>query len=238
MIVDLQEISLTGIIFGIILLFLGSLLNIPELYFLGFLIFVLGVIFIVVQWVLSGGMIELLNWLPLILIFTIISALSSDLVSRTSSTQNLTWPLIGIILAVIVFFILFQGGDLDFLIPFSPVILGVGILGCIFGFVYFNGDWIRGLAYGIGALGIIILSLWVKIRRSQQLSPATGEFSSIIGENGTAITDISPNLDGKVKIGTAIWKATSDSFIQENELIHVIGAKRKQLILEVEPHKP
>ena len=156
MIVDLQEISLSGIILGVVLLFLGSLLNIPELYFLGFLIFVLGVILIVIQWIISGGVVELLNWLPLILIFTIISALSSDFVSSTTSTQNLTWPLIGIILAVIVFFILFQGGDLDFLVPFSPVIFGVAILGCIFGFVYFSGDWIRGLAYGIGVLGIII----------------------------------------------------------------------------------
>ena len=237
MIADLQEISLTGILVGIVLIFLGSLFSIPELYSLGFIIFALGIVVIIIQWIASGGMIELLNWLPIILIFTIISALSSDLVSRTASTQNLTWPLISIILAVIVFFILFQGGDLDFLVPFSPVILGVGILGCIFGFIIFDGDWLRGLAYGIGVLGIIILLLWLKIRGSQQLSPATGELSSIIGESGIAITDVSPNLDGKVKIGTAIWKATSDSFIQENEPIHVIGAKRKQLILKVETRK-
>lgn len=236
MIADLQEISLSGIVLGIILLFLGSLLSIPELYSLGFIIFAFGVVVIIIQWITSGGMIELLNWLPIILIFTIISALSSDLVSQSADTQSLTWPLISIILVVILFFMLFQGGDLNFLMPFAPVILGVGALGVVFGLVYFD-DWIRGLAYGIGVLGIIILLLWLKVRGSQQLIPVTGELSSIIGEDGIATTDITPNFGGKVKIGTAIWKAISDTFIQENEAIHVIGARREHLTLEVEAIK-
>ena len=62
------------------------------------------------------------------------------------------------------------------------------------------------------------------------------ECEKVIKEQGAVPATIGI-VDGKVKIGTAIWKATSDSFIQENEPIHVIGAKRKQLILEVETRK-
>ena len=93
------------VVLGIVLIFLGSLFSIPELYSLGFIIFALGVVVIIIQWIASGGMIELLNWLPIILIFTIVSALSSDLVSQSAATQTFTWPLITIILVVIVFFI-------------------------------------------------------------------------------------------------------------------------------------
>ena len=236
MIVDLQEISVLGITIGLICLFLGSLLNIPELYALGIIIFIFGLGGIVIQWIISGGIAELLNWLPIILIFSIISALGSDLVSQSADTEILTWPLIGIILVVIVFFIVIQGGDLNFLIPFAPVVLGAVIIGFVFGVWYFE-DGFRGLAYGFGGLGIIILLLWLKIRDTQHLKPFTGELSSIIGEDGIAITDITPTSGGKVKIGTAIWKATSNTLIQENEQIHVVGARRDHLILNVEAKK-
>ena len=60
----------------------------------------------------------------------------------------------------------------------------------------------------------------------------------IVGENGVAITNISQQHGGKVKVGTAIWRATSDSYIQEGEIIRVIGTGVKNLVLEVQANKP
>ncbi len=236
MISELQEISISAIVLGIIILFLGSLFDIPELYNIGFLIFAMGFVLIIAQWIVSGGGIELLNWLPIILIFTIIISLSSDFVSQSSSTQILTWPTVGIILAIILFFILFQGGDLTFIMQFLPVIIGLSLLGLVFGQIVWE-DAFRGIVYSMGLLGIAILVLWINVRKSQQKPPVTGELSTILGESGIATTDISPTNDGKVKIGTTIWRATSDSIINEGDPVRIIGTGDKSLILKVRSEK-
>ncbi len=236
MISDLQEISISAIVLGVVILFLGSLLDIPDLYSIGFLIFALGLIGIIIQWIASGGVIEILNWLPVILIFTIITSLGSDFVSQSSTTQALTWPSVGIVLIVIVFFIVIQGGDFTFLMQFLPVIIGISLLGLVFGQVVWE-DAFRGLAYSIGMLGIITLLLWLNIRKSQQQPPVTGELSTIIDENGIAITDISHTHEGKVKIGTTIWRATSDTIIREGERVRVIGTGERNLVLKVRNEK-
>jgi len=236
MVIDYQQISLSGIILGIILLFFGSLLGLPDLYHLGFLIFGIGILFIVIQWITTGGVVEILNLLPIILIITIVTTLSSDFVSQSASTQTLTWPLLGIIVIAIFIVMMFQGGDLNFIIPFTPVIIGLVLIGLVFG-EYLWTDPIRGLAYSLGGLGILIMLLWLKLRSSQIKAPVTGELSSIIGANGITTISISPKDEGKVKIGTSIWKATSSVYIPEKTDVRVIGIKKDHFTLEVEIRK-
>ncbi|MCK4848063.1 MAG: NfeD family protein [Candidatus Heimdallarchaeota archaeon] len=236
MLVDYPQISFSGIILGIILLFLGSLLGLPDLYFLGFLIFAFGIFFIIIQWITTGGIVEILNWLPIILIITIVSTLSSDFVSRSASTQTLTWPLIGIIAIVIFIVMMFQGGDLNFIVPFTPVIIGIVLIGLVIGQILWI-DPVRGLAYSLGVLGILIMILWLKLRKSQVKAPVTGELSTIIGANGITTTSISPQDEGRVKIGASIWKATSNLYIPEETEIRVIGVKKDRFTLEVKTKK-
>jgi membrane protein implicated in regulation of membrane protease activity len=233
MAIDPEQIPLSGIIFGIFLLFLGSLFDIPIVYNLGFLIFILSIIIVFIQWLMSGGAIELLNWIPIIIIFSIILTLSSDLVSQSSSTQTFTWPLVVIVLVIILAFMFVQGSDFSFIMPFLPVLLGLGILGYVGGEILWN-DPIRGLAYSIGALGIIIMVIWLKVRKSQQKFPITGEKTSIIGMRGKTISSISPTHEGRVKISGAIWKAHADVKIDENEAVKVVGIAEDQLIVKVE----
>ncbi len=232
MVIEYQQISLSGIILGIILLFLGSLLGLPDLYVLGFFIFAIGILSIIIQWITTGGIVEILNWIPIILIITIVSTLSSDFVSQSASTQTLTWPVLGIIMIAIFIVMMFQGGDLNFIAPFTPVIIGLGLIGLVFGEVIWI-DPVRGLAYSLGALGILIMVLWLKLRSSQMKAPLTGELSTIIGANGIATTNISPQDEGRVKIGTSIWKATSDMYIPEETEIQVIGVRKDRFTLDV-----
>ena len=236
MMIDYQQISLSGIILGIILLFFGSLLGLPDLYHLGFLIFAIGILSIIIQWITAGGIVEILNLLPIILIITIVSTLSSDFVSQSASTQTLTWPLLGIILIAIFIVMMFQGGDLNFIIPFTPVIIGLVLIGLVFGQFIWT-DPIRGLAYSLGVLGIIIMILWLKLRSSQTKAPVTGELSTIMGANGITTISISPQDEGTVKIGTSIWKATSKLYIPEETEVRVIGVKKDRFTLEVEIKK-
>ncbi len=231
---ELQQISLSGIPVGIILLFIGSLLDQPLIYTLGFIIFLVSLVLIFVQWIVSGGVVELLNWFPFILIFAIVLTLGSDFVSQSNETQIFTWPLIIIVLIIIIAFFSSQGGDLSFIAPFLPLIIGVGILGFVGGLIIW-GDALRGLAYGIGALGILVMLIWFKVRGSQKRIPVAGEKTQIIGMIGKTISTVTPNQEGRVKLGGAIWKAQSDMPIGENESIKVVGIAENQLILKVEP---
>lgn len=233
---ELQQISLSGIPIGIILLFIGSLFDQPLIYNLGFIIFLVSLVLIFVQWIVSGGVVELLNWLPFILIFAILLTLGSDLVSRSSETQIFTWPLLIIVLIIIIAFFSMQGGDLSFIVPFLPLIIGIGILGFVGGLIMW-GDAIRGLAYGIGALGILVMIIWLRVRGSQKRIPVAGEKTQIIGMIGKTISTVTPNREGRVKLGGAIWKAQSEESIGENEPIEVIGIAENQLILKVKSQR-
>ncbi|MFX0014621.1 MAG: NfeD family protein [Promethearchaeota archaeon] len=236
MTVDPQQVPLSGIPIGIFLMFIGSLLEFPSLYNLGFLIFIVSVVLVFVQWLASGGAVELLNWLPMIMILAIILTLSSDFVSQSSETQTFTWPLIIIVLIIIISFFSTQGGDLSFIMPFLPILIGICLLGFVSGFFIWN-DPIRGLAYSIGVLGILIMVIWLRVRKSQQMTPVAGERTHLIGKNGITISAITPKQEGRIKLGGAIWKAQSDIPIDENETIVVVGIAEDQLILKVKPVK-
>jgi membrane protein implicated in regulation of membrane protease activity len=237
MTVDPQQVPLSGIPIGLFLMFIGSLLGSVELYNLGFLIFIVSIAIVFVQWLVSGGVAELINWLPIILIISIVLTLGTDLVSQSSDTQTFTWPLVIIVLAVILVFMFSQGGDLSFIVPFLPFLIGIGILGAAGGYLIWDGDVLRGLAYSIGFLGILIMLLWLRVRKSQQLEPVAGEKTSIIGNLGTAISTITPHQEGRVRVGGAIWRAQSDTQFNDNESIKVIGIAENQLILKVQPHR-
>ncbi|MHA2202884.1 MAG: NfeD family protein [Candidatus Hodarchaeales archaeon] len=236
MAVDPQQVPLSGIPIGIFLMFIGSLLEFAELYNLGFLIFIISVVLVFVQWLMSGGAVELLNWFPIIIILAIILTLSSDFVSQSAETQVFTWPLIIIVLIIIIAFFSTQGGDLSFIIPFLPVVLGIGLLGFISGLLFWN-DPIRGLAYSIGVLGVIIMLIWLRVRGSQKKIPVAGDKTHLIGKNGKTISFVSPKKEGRVRIGGAIWKAQSDISIDENESVVVVGIAENKLILKIEPLK-
>jgi len=229
---DQNQLPFSGISIGLILAFLGSLFDFPFLYNLGFLIFSISIILVFIQWLISGGVVEFLNWLPFILIFSIVLTLASDFVSKSTETKTFTWPFVLVVLLLILAFFSTQGGDLSIIIPFIPVIAGLSIIGYVGGELVWQ-DPLRGLAYGIGGIGILILLLWIKIRKTQVMKPVIGEKSDIIGKTGKTISYIKPNTEGKVKIGGTIWKAKSRLMIGENEKITVIGISDDSLVLDV-----
>ena len=114
--------------------------------------------------------------------------------------------------------------------------IGLGLIGLVFGEVFWT-DPVRGLAYSLGALGILIMVLWLKLKSSQVKAPVTGELSTIIGANGITTTEISPQDEGRVKIGTSIWKATSNKYIPEETEIQVIGVRKDRFTLDVKTKK-
>lgn len=239
--VEPQQIPLSGILIGIFLMFFGSLLVNSDLYNLGFIIVLGSIAIVFVYWLTGGGMVEVFNWLPTILILAIVLTLSSDFVSQSAETQGFTWPLLIIVLIIIIALMGVQGGNLNFIIPFLPLVIGMGILGIVGGQFLWKDDLspeqaaIRGLAYSIGILCILIILTWLKVRGVQKKEPVVGEKNHLIGLNGRTISPITPKQDGRVKLGGAIWKAQSDIPIDEDEPIVVIGIAKDKLILKVKP---
>ena len=236
MVVDPQQITISGIGIGILLLFIGSLLNIPLLYDIGFILFLVAIVVTFLQWFTSGGAIEMLNWLPFILIFSIIMGLGSDFVAQSNDTQFLTLPLIIIILFIIIGFLGTQGGDLSFIVPFFPVVIGISLIGIVAGELIWQ-EPLRGLMYGIGTIGIFVILIWMKVRKSQGKAPVVGDRTYIIGRRGTVASEISPTQEGRVKIGGAIWKDQSDMLLEEDDEIKVVGISENKLILKVTQNK-
>lgn len=230
--VDPQQLPVSGIPIGIFLMFLGSFLGFVPLYDLGFLIFLGSLALVFVQWITTGGIVEILNWLPLIFILAIVLTLSSDFVSQSPETQVYTWPLILLVLVVIFGFMFAQGGDLSFIMPFLPFLLGIGIIGVVGG-EYLWQDAFRGLAYSIGFLGIVIILIWLRVRKVQRMAPIVGDKIHMIGKNGLTLSFISPDAEGRVRVAGVIWKAQSEMKILENEPIQVVGIE--DLVLKVEP---
>ena len=124
-------------------------------------------------------------------------------------------------------------GTINLIIPFLPLVIGMGILGVVGGQFFWTDlspeqASIRGLAYSIGILGIFIVLIWLRVRGSQKKDPVAGEKTHLIGLNGKTISPITPKQDGRVKLGGAIWKAQSDIPIGEDEPIVVIGIAEDQ----------
>ena len=232
MVVDLQEISLSGVPIGLILIFIGSLLDFPILYNLGIIVLVFAVFILVVQWLVTGGFAEFLNWIPILLILSIIFTLGSDFVSQSEQTQIFTWPLILTVLVIILTFFSAQGGDFSIIVPFIPIMAGLALLGIVGGEILWQ-DPLRGVAYAIGALGIFFMLIWMKIRGVQKQAPVTGGKISILNKVGTVVSEISPEKEGKVRIGGAIWRATADQLIVEDMEVIVEELSQNQLSVKV-----
>ena len=231
---ELQELASSGIILGLILTFIGSFLDLPPLYNLGFIIFGISLFTLILLWLIGGGGVEIINWLPIILIISITLVLGGDFVSQSSETQLFTWPLIIIIVIIISAFFTSQGGDLSLFMPFIPVLLGMCLIGLVGGEILWQ-DPVRGIIYGFGFIGIFFILIWTRIRKTQQTPPKIGEISDIIGKFGKVASTIEPNKTGTVKIGGAIWKARSKVLIEELETVEVVNILQEQLILEVIP---
>ncbi len=236
MTVDLQQISLSGVPIGLILIFIGSLLNFPILYNLGIVIFAFAALILLVQWVVTGGFAEFLNWIPILLIISIIFTLGSDFVSQSDQTQIFTWPLILTVLVIILTFFSTQGGDFSIIVPFIPIMVGLGLLGIVGGELLWQ-DPLRGVAYAVGALGIFFMLIWMKIRTAQKQAPVTGEMISILDKIGTVVSEISPEKEGKVRIGGAIWRATADQLIVKDMEVVVEKISQNQLSVKVKQLK-
>ena len=143
------------------------------------------------------------------------------------------WALTLLVLSFIAFSIDVQVGLPRFWTGVGLVMFAVGswFLFPTFDQLTLRPSWLT-LLVGIGGVALTFISGMPSMTRTRFATPTIGR-ESLIGEMGTAVTDISP--DGSVLIGTAKWKARTNRAtpVKAGELARVTAIDG--VILEVEP---
>lgn len=73
----------------------------------------------------------------------------------------------------------------------------------------------------------MLISLWLYKSLGRVHPPSTTVTESIVGKTGIVTHDTDPDSDtrGKVRVGTTVWSATSDSVIREGTRVEVLEAE-------------
>ena len=85
-----------------------------------------------------------------------------------------------------------------------------------------------------GGVGLIVMGHTYVMENGKASPRQTGIYRDDLIDSLRPIPDGVHEYGGKVKIGTTIWRAISDSDIQEGEMVRVIGTGDKNLVLEVQ----
>lgn len=91
------------------------------------------------------------------------------------------------------------------------------------------GPWILlGLAFPLGAF-----TYYMYRRLSPPSPPVTESFEGLIGKKGIVVKTIKPDsIDGKVRIDSDIWSATSEQVIEPGTKVIVVGVEGVHLIVK------
>jgi membrane-bound serine protease (ClpP class) len=76
----------------------------------------------------------------------------------------------------------------------------------------------------------VLFSLIAYMAAKSQLAPIRTGITALVGEEGSASTDIAG--DGQVLVRGEFWRAVSDEPIKEKEKIRVVGTKQMKLVVE------
>ena len=111
-----------------------------------------------------------------------------------------------------------------FAIIFGAILLAVGILGYFID--GFFESWYLVLTVIVVTLVVSVGTIKLYQILAKPEPPVTTVTESMIGRTGTVISQIDPyNIKGKVRIGTDVWSATSDSVIEEGTSVEVYAGE-------------
>jgi membrane-bound serine protease (ClpP class) len=157
---------------------------------------------------------------------------TTSLLLAIYSLSLLPINLTGLILLTIAF-ILFI---LEVKVTSYGILTFLGLLSYIFGSIYlFDNEVNMSVSPALIILSSIILAAFTVFLlylglKAQKNRKATGT-NALIGREGIALQDIFPNTKGEVKIEGEHWRAISNEFIKEGEIIIVKDVKDLTLIV-------
>ncbi len=140
------------------------------------------------------------------------------------------WPIILIIIgALLILWEIFEPG---FFIAVPGTVL------IIYGFILLAAPWIINTWWGPWLLVLLAfpiggLTYFFYRRISPPSPPVTESYEGLIGKTGIVIKTIRPDsIEGKVRIGSDVWSATSDTIIDPGIRVKVVGVEGVHLIVK------
>lgn len=91
------------------------------------------------------------------------------------------------------------------------------------------GPWVLlSLIFPIG-----LITFYIYRRLSPPSPPITESYEGLIGKRGIVIETVKPgSLEGKIRIGSTIWSATSDQIIKPGKYAVVVGVEGVHLVVK------
>ena len=136
-------------------------------------------------------------------------------------TQHGVSAMIGVVIFVVGFLLIFQLPPASASNPSLPPALFSGI-----------PDITYGLLVALGA-AIVIASLYLRsIREGLKGRPKVNEPSVLIGRSGTMLSDLQPGGKGVAQVASEEWSVTSDQQLKKGDPVRVKGVSGLALIVE------
>jgi membrane-bound serine protease (ClpP class) len=152
-------------------------------------------------------------------------------VAGTYGLATLPFRTVGVVLLVLSFLAL--AVDIQTNLPRAYTVIGL-VLFVAGTFLLWDGitmSWVTGMVGIVGAVLYAYIGMPTMVR-TRFSSPVIGR-KWLVGTDGQALTDLSPELPGEVRLGGAKWIATSGSgVIAAGEHITVIATEGVELVVE------
>ncbi len=113
-----------------------------------------------------------------------------------------------------------------------------GTIAILYGFTLLLFPWLLETWWGPWVLLLLSFPLgFITYRVYRRLSPpsppVTESYEGLIGKRGIVVKTVRPDsLDGKVRIDSDVWSATSDTVIEAGSKVVVVGVEGVHLIVK------
>lgn len=140
------------------------------------------------------------------------------------------WPMILILIgALLILWEIFQPG-------FFIAVPGTMLI--IYGFLLLAFPWIINTWWGPWLLTAMAFPIgwftyYIYRKMSPPSPPVTESYEGLIGKTGIVVETVKPeSIEGKVRIGSDVWSATSDIVIEPGVKVRVVGVEGVHLIVK------
>ena len=91
------------------------------------------------------------------------------------------------------------------------------IIGALLAYFFLEGTWRVVVIVGLLLSDVVEIAIWLRWRKRKAIIGA----EAMVGMGGVALTDLSPDDSGQVKVQGQIWKAVADESLESGDPVEV-----------------
>ena len=91
------------------------------------------------------------------------------------------------------------------------------IIGALLAYFFLEGAWRVVVIVALLLSDVVEIAIWLRWRKRKAITGA----EAMVGLGGVALTDLSPDGNGQVKVQGQIWKAVADESLESGDAVEV-----------------